>query len=99
MIFEKVSENSDHTELKDLKQQMESLAMIMKGATVGNSKPMMGGGVPFPRNKEVSSNFPKTPNKGSPRRSKELATGATGPFKPGQKPTKCYHCDGWGHGW
>ena len=48
---EKVSENSDHIELKDLKQQMESLAMIMKGATVGNSKPKMGGGVPSPRKK------------------------------------------------
>ena len=28
----------------------------------------------------------------SPRKTK-------GPLKPGQKPIKCYHCDGWGHGW
>ena len=29
---------------------------------------------------------------GSPRKIK-------GPLKPGQKPIKCYMCDGWGHGW
>ena len=33
IVSEKVSEHSDHNELKDLKQQIESLAMIMKGAT------------------------------------------------------------------
>ena len=29
---------------------------------------------------------------GSCRKGKE-------PLKPGQKPVKCYRCDGWGHGW
>ena len=51
LTAEKVSENSDRIELKDLRQQIESLAMIMKGATVGNIKPKMGGGVPSPRKK------------------------------------------------
>ena len=29
---------------------------------------------------------------GSPRKGKGIS-------KPGQKPIKCYRCDGWGHGW
>ena len=29
---------------------------------------------------------------GSPRKGKGVS-------KPGQKPIKCYRCDGWGHGW
>ena len=41
-----MSENSNHIDLKDLKQQIESLAMIMKGDTVGNIKPKMGGRAP-----------------------------------------------------
>ena len=51
LTVEKVSENSNHIELKDLKQPIESLAMIMKGATVGNVKPKMSGGSP-PQGKE-----------------------------------------------
>ena len=99
LTVEKVSENSDHTELKDLKQQIESLAMIMKSATVGNIKPKMGGRVPSPRQKEVSGTSTQKPLPGSPRRSKTPGTGAAGPFELGQKPIKCYYCDGWGHGW
>ena len=75
---EKVTENRDQNELKDLRQQIESLAMIMKSATVGNNKVKMGGGVPSPRKKEVSGNSQKPPQ-GSPRKIK-------GPLKPGQKP-------------
>ena len=29
---------------------------------------------------------------GSPRKGQGL-------LKPGQKPIKCYRCDGWSHGW
>ena len=50
--------NSNSIELKFLKQQVESLATIMKGAMVGNIKPKMGSGAPSPRRKEVSSNSP-----------------------------------------
>ena len=39
LIVEKVVENRDQNELKDLRQQIESLATIMKSATVGSSKP------------------------------------------------------------
>ena len=86
-------------ELKDLKQQTESLAMIMKGTTVGNIKPKMGNGTPSPRKKEVSGNSPWKPPQGFSRRSRGPISSATGPFRPGQKPMKCYHCDGWGHSW
>ena len=66
----------------------------MNGATVGNIKPKMGNGAPCPIRKEVSSNSPWKPPQGSPRRSKGPGTSATGPFRPRQKPIKCYHCDG-----
>ena len=79
LTVEKVSENSDHTELKDLKQQTESLAIIIKGATVRNIKPKKGSGTPSPRKKEVSSNSQKPPL-GFPRRSKGPGTDAAGPF-------------------
>ena len=96
---EKVSENSNSVELKDLQQQIESLAMIMNGATIENIKPKLGNGFPSPRKKEVSGNSPQKPPKCSPRRSKGPGTSTAGPFRPGQKPIKCYHCDGWDHSW
>ena len=39
MTIEKITDNKEQNELKGLKQQTESLAMIMKSATVGNVKP------------------------------------------------------------
>ena len=51
LTVEKVTENRDQNKLKDLRQQIESLAMIMKNATVGNNKPKMAGGVSFPQEK------------------------------------------------
>ena len=69
LTVEKVSENSDHNELKDLKQHIESLTRRMKCATIRNIKPKMDGGVPSPRKKEVSGNLPWKSLQGSPRRS------------------------------
>ena len=37
-------------------------------------------------------NSPKKIYQGSPRKGKGVP-------KSGQKPIKCYRCDGWGHGW
>ena len=37
-------------------------------------------------------NSPKKVFLGSPQKGKGIS-------KPGQKPMKCYRCDGWGHGW
>ena len=39
MTVEKITDNKEQNELKGLRQQIESLAMIMKSATVGNIKP------------------------------------------------------------
>ena len=39
LTVEKIVENKEQNELKDLRQQNESLATIMKSATVGNVKP------------------------------------------------------------
>ena len=91
LTVEKVIENRDQNELKDPRQQIESLVTIMKGATAGSSKPKETEGVSSPRKKEVSGGSPQKPFQGSPRKTK-------GPLKPWQKPIKCYQCDGWGHG-
>ena len=91
LTVEKVIENRDQNELKDLRQQIESLAMTMKSATVRSSKPKVTGGVSSPRKKVASGSSPQKPFQGSPRKTNK-------PLKPGQKPIKCCHCDGWGHG-
>ena len=44
----KVIENRGQNELKNLRQQIESLATIMRSAKVGSSKPNVTGGVSFP---------------------------------------------------
>ena len=51
LTVEKVTENRDQNELKDLRHQIESLATIIKSATVGNNKPKVNGGVSSPRKK------------------------------------------------
>ena len=58
MTVEKIIDNKEQNELKDLRQQIESLATIMKSATVGNVKPKAVEGVSSPRNKEVLGNSP-----------------------------------------
>ena len=59
----------------------------MKSATIGGNKPKMNRGISSSRKKEVSGSFPQKPFQESPRKAK-------GPLKPGQKPIKCYCCDG-----
>ena len=45
LTVEKIIENKEQNELKDLRPQIESLATIMKSATVGNVKPKVTEGV------------------------------------------------------
>ena len=92
MTVGKITDNKEQNELKDLKQQMESLTMIMKSATVGNVKSRAVEGISSPRKKELLKNSPQKGFQGSPKKGK-------GPVKSGQKPMKCYRCNGWGHGW
>ena len=92
MTVEKVVDKNEPTDLQDIKQQIESLATIMKSTTVENVKLKEGEGVSSPKKKEVFQNSPKKAFQGSPQKGKGIS-------KPGQKPIKCYRCDGWGHGW
>ena len=51
LTVEKTVENKEQNKLKDLKQQIESLATIMKSAMVGSVKPKVKEGVSSPRKK------------------------------------------------
>ena len=53
MTVEKVIEEREKSELKDLKQQTESLTMIMKSTTIGTVKAKGREGIPSPRNKVI----------------------------------------------
>ena len=59
MTVEKVVDNNEPTDLQDIKQQIESLATIMKSTTVENIKPKEGEGVLSPKKKEGFQNSPK----------------------------------------
>ena len=92
MTVEKVVDNNEPTDLQDIKQQIESLATIMKSTTVENGKLKEEEGVSSPKEKEMFQNSPKKAFQGSPQKGKGIS-------KPGQKPIKCYRCNRWGHGW
>ena len=53
MAVEKVVEKKEPTDLQDIKQQIESLATIMKSATMGSVKPKEGDVVSSPKKKEM----------------------------------------------
>ena len=87
MTVEKITDDKEQNKLEDLKQQIESMAMIMKSATIGNVKLKAVEGVSSPRKKEVLGKAHQKGFQGSPKMGK-------GPLKPGQKPIKCNRCDG-----
>ena len=92
MTVEKVVGKNEPTGLQDIKQQIESLATIMKSTTVGNVKLKEGEGVQSSKKREAFRGSPKKAFQGSPQKGKGIS-------KPGQKPIKCYRCNGWGHRW
>ena len=53
MMVEKVTDTEGPTDLKDIKQQIQLLATIMKSTTVGNVKMGAGEGVLSPKKKET----------------------------------------------
>ena len=59
MTVKKVDEKKEPTDLQDIKQQIESLATIMKSAMVGGVKLKEGEGISSPKKKEVFQNSPK----------------------------------------
>ena len=92
MTVEKVIEEEEKSELKDLQQQTESLTMIMRSAMIGTVKTKGREGISSPRKKELLGSSPQKRMKGSPKRGKIS-------LRPGQKPLQCFRCEGWGHGW
>ena len=64
----------------------------MKSATMGNVRSKEREVISSPKKKEMFQNSPKKVFHGSPWKGKGVP-------KSGQKPIKCYRCDGWGHGW
>ena len=53
MMVENVTDKDGYTDLKDIKQQIQSLATTMKSTTVGNVKMESGEGVLSPKKKEA----------------------------------------------
>ena len=92
MMVEKIVDKDEPTDLQDIRQQIKSLATIMKSTMVGNVKMKDGEGVLSPKKKEAFRGSPKKAFQGSPQKGKGIS-------KPGQKAIKCYRCDAWGHGW
>ena len=72
LTVEKIIDNKEQNELKDLRQQIESLATIMKSATMGNVKPQVTEGVSSPRKKEVLGNSPQKGFKDHPEKGRDL---------------------------
>ena len=72
MIVEKIIDDKQQNDLRDLKQQIESLTMIMKSATVESVKSKGKEGVSSPRKKEMFGNYPQKGLQGSPRKERYL---------------------------
>ena len=72
MMVKKVVEKKEPIDLQDIKQQIESLATIMKGAMMGSVRPKEGDGVSSPKKKEMFQNSPKKVFQGSPRKGKGI---------------------------
>ena len=83
MTVEKIIDDKERNDLKDLKQQIELLSMIMKSATIGSMKPKGREGVSSPWKKEFFGNLPQKGLQRSPRKGKIS-------LKPGQKLIQCY---------
>ena len=73
LTVEKVIESRDQSELKGLRQQIESLATIMNSTTVGSSKPKVIAGVSSPRKKELSGGSPQKHFQGHQSRLRDLS--------------------------
>ena len=91
MAVEKVIEETKKSELKDLKQQIESLTTIMKSAMIGRGKAKGREGISSTRKKEILGSSPQKGMQGSPMKGKIS-------LRPGQKPLQCFRCEGWGYG-
>ena len=88
MTVKQVIDGKGRNELKDLKQQIESLSTIMKSATIESVKLKGREGVSSPRKKELFGNSPQKGIQGSPKKGKIS-------LRPDQKPLQCFQCEVW----
>ena len=72
MTLEKIIDDKEQNDLRNLKQQIESLAMIMKSAIVGGVKSKGKEGVFSPRKKEMFGNSPQKGLQVSPKKERYL---------------------------
>ena len=70
MTVEKVIEEREKSELKDLKQQIKSLTMIMKSATIWTGKTKGREGISSPRKKELLGSLPQKRMQGQLRKAR-----------------------------
>ena len=91
MTVEKIVEKKEATNLQDIKQQIV-IGYNYEKCYDGKCKTKEGDGISPQRRKKCFKILLKKAFQGSPRKGKGVP-------KPGQKPIKCYRCDGWGHGW
>ena len=91
MTVEKVIEEREKSELKYLKQQIESLTMIIKSAMIGTGKTKGRKGISSPRKKELLGSLLQKRMQGPPKKGKIS-------LRPGQKLLQCFRCEGLGHG-
>ena len=70
MMVEKVIEEREKSELKDLKQQIESLTTIMKSATIGTVKTKGREGISSPKKKKLLGSSRQKRMQGSPKKGK-----------------------------
>ena len=68
MTVKNIIDDKERNDLKDLKQQIKSLSMIMKSATIRSMKPKGREGVSSPWKKEFFGNSPQKGLQGSPRK-------------------------------
>ena len=72
MTVEKVIDKNEPTDLQDIKQQIESLATIMKSSMIGNVKLKGGEGVQSPKKKGAFRDSPKKHSQDHLRKGREF---------------------------
>ena len=83
--------------IKDLKQKIDQLTMVVKSSTFAGTKPKKGNtGITNVTSRQYTGKD-KSKKPASPYKGQGPTTSAAGPFKNGQKPYQCYNCGGWGH--
>ena len=83
--------------IKDLKQKIDQLTMVIKSSTFGGAKSKKGNpGVTNIASRQYTGKD-KSKKPANPYKGQGPTTSVAGSFRNGQKPYQCYNCGGWGH--